>query len=325
MSLHAPRVVSLVPAATEIVAFLGCSDLLVGRSHECDFPHSVSDRPVLTAQRVRAEDPKAIDEAVRGLLAVGEPLYTVDEARLRELRPDLILTQDLCAVCSIDLAAVRRIAEGMNPRPAIVSLNPTTVEGVLDDVLTVGRALGKEERGIEAVVELRERLARAQDFVNPYADGPSVAFLEWTDPLFVAGHWTAQLIERAGGRHPLNPTAAMAGAGAGEGFQGAMRVAGKSVRVSIQALVASEPEYAVVCPCGLGLERTAELVGALGEVRWWSELPAVRKGRVALVDGNQMFNRPGPRIVDGFEWLVGWLQGRTELMPAEFPWREVGN
>jgi len=296
--------------------------MLVGRSHECDWPEGVKGLPSLTAQRVQETSPGEIDRVVREALARGESLYTVDEARLRGLRPDVILTQDLCEVCSIDLAAVQRIVEGMIPRPQIVSLNPHTVEGVLDDLLTVGRAVGLDRGAGVAVVGLRERLFAAGEFVNPYADGPSVAFLEWTDPLFVGGHWTVQLIERAGGRHPLNPTVVKAGAGAAAGPQHGERVAGKSIRVTVEQLVESQPEFVVVCPCGMDLEQTALATAELARQGWWGELPAVRNGRVGLVDGNQYFNRPGPRLVDGFEWLVGWLNGRAELVPEGFGWRE---
>jgi iron complex transport system substrate-binding protein len=316
------RVVSLLPSATEILCFIGGGGHLVGRSHECDFPVSVvSGVPVLTGQRMpESMDPAAIDEAVRGQLAGGQSLYTLDTERIRSLRPDVILTQDLCQVCSIDLETVRRVAVEMSPRPRIVSLNPSGVEDVLDDVLRVGEAVGLRDRAGECIVALRERLWRAADFVNPYVDGPSVLFLEWTDPCFVGGHWTPQLIERAGGRHPLNPTVARADAGDAAGPQAWARQAGKSVRVADEALVASRPEAIIVCPCGVALERAREMTGELAARAWWKELPAVRAGRVAVVDGNEMFNRPGPRLVDAYEWLVGWINDRPEMMPRGFPW-----
>jgi ABC-type Fe3+-hydroxamate transport system substrate-binding protein len=280
--------------------------------------------PVLSHQRVNPGDPKAIDQAVREYLAAGEPLYALDEPALRGLRPDVILTQDLCRVCSIDLETVRRVAATISPPPRVVSLNPTTVEAVLDDVGKVAGAIGEAGRGLEAVVDLRERLHRAQDHVNPYAPGPSVAFLEWTDPLFCAGHWTVQLIERAGGRHPLNPTSPRPTSGAAAGPQHAYAEAGASRAVSPEELVASEPEFLIVCPCGASLEQDRGWAADLRARPWWGELPAVREGRAALVDGNQMFNRPGPRLVDAFEFLVGWLQGRPELIPAGFPWELIG-
>jgi ABC-type Fe3+-hydroxamate transport system substrate-binding protein len=314
------RVVSLLPSATETLCLLGGSDLLVGRSHECDFPPSIQDRPVLTSQITDFTTPAEVDRQVSAALAEGQALYRLDTNSLRALEPDVILTQDLCEVCSIDLGTVRAAAAAITPSPRVVSLNPTTIEGVFDDVLAIGGAVGRAEDARDAVVRLRERLSAAADHVPAFYEGPVVAFLEWTDPVFIGGHWTPQLIERAGGRHPLNPTEPIAGSGAGQMAHGAERVAGKSRRVSHEDLVGSAPEAVIVSPCGLDLDATREAVRAIAGEAWWSGLPAVRNGRVALVDGNQMFNRPGPRLVDAFEWLVGWLNERPDLIPSDFPW-----
>lgn len=323
-----PRVVTLLPSATELVCLLGAERWLVGRSHECDWPPSVRDVPVLTSQTTEHDsehtDPAAIDRQVREQLAAGLPLYRVDEELLRSLKPDVIITQDLCAVCSIDLASVQRLAVSMSPPPTIVSLNPTTIEGVIDDVLTVGRALGLDARAMTEAVKLRERFAAAGEFVNPYEEGPNVAFLEWTDPIFIGGHWTVQMIERAGGRHVLNPSVPTENAGAAVGPQHAQRRAGKSIAVPVEILVASRPDVLIVCPCGLDLAATRHAVAELAKKSWWRELPAVRNGRVALVDGNQYFNRPGPRLAEAFEWMVGWLQGRPGLVGEGFGWEEWG-
>lgn len=339
------RVVSLLPSATELLCAAGGERLLVGRSHECDFPASIADRPVLTSARTDYEatpDARAIHERVSGLLReddlspgdagrgeagdAGPSLYHLDTDRLRALRPDVILTQDLCAVCSIDLNTVRRVAAGMEPRPTVVSLNPTSFEGVLDDLMTVGRAAGLEDAARAALVGLRERFFRAADFVNPFTDPEPVLFLEWTDPPFVGGHWVPQLIERAGGAHPLNPTRAMEGAGAGAGGQQAHRIAGKSVVVEPEAIARIPFTRVIVCPCGLTLEQARDETRKLLDRAWFAGLPAVREAlagdgsRVAIVDGNQMFARPGPRLVDGYEWLVGWLNDREELVGQGFPW-----
>ncbi|MBL8990077.1 MAG: ABC transporter substrate-binding protein [Phycisphaerae bacterium] len=322
-----PRIVSLLPSATEIVAAIGAGPWLVGRSHECDHPAGLEHLPVLTAPRAAYAAPgdaAAVDEQVRRTLEQGGALYHLDADRLAALRPDVIITQDLCRVCSIDLATVRRIAAALRPAPRIVSLNPTTLEGVLDDVLTVGRELGIEAAAQDAVAGLRERLYAAQDFVNPYSDGPSVALLEWTDPLFIGGHWTPQLIERAGGRCPLNPTVPVEHAGAASGPIGVtQRTAGRSRQIAAAELVASAPEAIVIAPCGLTLEQTRAEAARLAGQAWWRALPAVRRGRVALVDGNRFFNRPGPRLVDAFEFLVGWLNDRPELIPAGFAWEPM--
>ncbi len=319
-----PRVVSLLPSATEAVFAVGGGGLLVGRSHECDYPPEVSRLPVLTGSRTAVESgvsPEVIDQQVRALRGAGASLYTLDESTLAALRPDVIITQDLCTVCSIDLDTVRRVASGLGHPVEIVSLNPQTLEGVLDDLLTIGAALDLEPGGERAVCGLRERLYTAADYANPFVEGPSVAFLEWCGPLYIGGHWTPQLIERAGARHPLNPTSPVEGAGAGAGPIGVtQRRAGRSVSVPPAVLVASGPDHLIVCPCGLGLGPVREQAGRLSREGWWRGLPAVRAGRVALVDGNQYFNRPGPRLVDAFEWLVGWLHERPELIPPGFAW-----
>lgn len=340
------RVISLVPSATEVLCLIGGRRMLVGRSHECDWPSGLENVPVLTSQRTPAgASASRIDEAVRGQVESGSSLYSLDAGLALALKPDVILTQDLCRVCSIDGETVREVASRMNPRPRVVSLNPGSLEDVLDDVLRVGEAVGLEREAGEAAVVLRDRVFRAMEYVNPYAQGPRVAFLEWTDPLFVGGHWTPQLIERAGGSHPLNPTVAAEGSGAAMGPQQASRRAGPSRCVSVAELVASRPERVIVCPCGVPLAREGMAAGGLtvesmaaelARQEWWGELPAVKEHRlrraefdgtrganstVALVDGNQMFNRPGPRLVEALEWLVGWLNERPEVVPEGFPWR----
>jgi len=316
------RVVSLLPSATEILAAIGGGGLLVGRSHECDCPEDVvRDTPILTAAATTFESSAQVDADVRSRLAAGESLYRLDAALLAKLQPDVILTQDLCEVCSINLETVREAARSLSPMPRIVSLNPGTMEDVIDDHLRVGEAVGLLSEAEATIVKMRERMYAASDHVAHFAAVPSVAFLEWTNPVFVGGHWTPQLIERAGGLHPLNPTVAMDRAGAGAGPIGqTLREAGKSIRVSPEVLVASRPEVIVVCPCGLSLEQARHEVEVLSEEGWWNELPAVRNGRVAVVDGNQMFNRPGPRLVDAYEFLVGILNERPEVIPVDFPW-----
>lgn len=300
------RVVSLLPAATEMLDALGAGDLLVGRSHECDHPPQVLALPALTAQRIdSATGSAAIDAAVRRHLASGEGLYLLDGARLAALKPDLILTQDLCEVCSIDLRSVERLAASLDPRPRVLTFNPTCLEDVFDDLLRLGEAIGRSAAAEQAVVALRERYYSARDHVNAYEAGPVVAFLEWLDPLFVGGHWTPQLIEAAGGRHPLNAP-------------------GRPSRViTPDELAACDPDHLIIAPCGAGLEWTRRELEPLRRAEWWRRLRAVREKRVALVDGNRMFNRPGPRLVDAFCWLVGYLHGIADLTPDDFPWRPL--
>ncbi|MBC7836022.1 MAG: hypothetical protein H7Y88_13125 [Phycisphaerales bacterium] len=320
------RAVSLLPSATEALSHIGGEHLLVGRSHECDFPSSIAHLPVLTAARTdfNTAGAAAVDAQVRAAASARHSLYTLDESLLASLRPDVVLTQDLCHVCSIDLAAVQRLVSHLSPSPRIVSLNPTTLEDVLDDLLTIGEATNLHAPAEVAVSRLRSRFYAAAEFVNPFLDGPTIAFLEWTDPPFIGGHWTPQLIERAGAVHPLNPTDRVPTAGAGAGPIGStLRSAGKSVRVPTDVLVASRPDRVIVCPCGLSLAQARAEVDRLEhDSPWWRELTHRHGVRTAMVDGNQMFSRPGPRLVDAFEWLVGWINDRPELIPAGFPWLE---
>ncbi|HHN78075.1 MAG TPA: cobalamin-binding protein [Phycisphaerales bacterium] len=320
------RVVSLVPSATEIVARIGGLDLLVGRSHECDRPGDVRRLPALTRPRTSynaGAGGGAIEhDAAREMEAAGS-LYTLDADLLRRLRPDVVLTQDLCALCSIDSGSLGSVLEEMGSVD-VVSLHPETFEAVLDNHLTVGRAIGLEAEAGEAVFELRGRWLGAESYVNPYTEGPVVGFLEWADPLYIAGYWVAQMIERAGGRHPLNECVARPGAGAGAGLQGGQRVAGRSVRVPGEVFAASRPEFLVICPCGLSLEQAKIEAARLRERVWWGDLPAVKAGRVAVVDG-RWFSRPGPSLVDCFAWLVGWLNDRPELMAGDVPWALLGD
>lgn len=318
-----PRVVSLLPAATEMLALIGGESLLVGRSHECDYPPSVESLPALTRPSFSAAPAAGsysavIDQHVRAQVGVNQPLTTLDTALLRELRPDVILTQDLCHVCAVDEDQLRSASRALSPSPRIVTLTAQTVEGMLDDLMTVGQAAGLEPQALNACVQLRERFFRAADFVNPYAQGPVVGFLEWTDPLYIAGHWTVQLIERAGGRHPLNPAIPLPTAGAAAGPQHAQARAGRSIRVDPEIFLASRPDRLIICPCGLDLDQTRtaarELFSREGFSRTLGGVPA------ALVDGHQMFNRAGPRLADAFEWLVAWLHDRPELIPRDFPW-----
>ena len=298
------RVVSLLPSATELLVAVGGEHLLVGRSHECDFPASLAHLPVLTKARTHGGSSAEIDAEVSASLSSGQSLYELDERLLAELAPDVILTQNLCEVCSIDLRTVERVAASLPRQPVVVSLDPKTVFDVFDDLLKVGAAVGRPDAAERSMVELRARYWSAVDFVNPYVPGPEVLFLEWCDPPFVGGHWTPGLIEGAGARHSLN------------------RLGAKSRRVSPEEILEAAPERIIVCPCGFDLARTRIDFEALEKTKWWPLLPAALdspRRSIALVDGNQMFNRPGPRLVDAFEWLVGWLNLRDELIPPGFP------
>ena len=231
------RVVSVLPSATEMLCFIGGGHLLVGRSHEDNYPVSITHLPVVTGQLTSFTTAVDVDKQVSSALSTGQSLYTIDEQLLTTLKPDVILTQDICAVCAIDLQTVQRLAARMSPQPRVVSLNPLSLGDVLDNLLQVGEAVGMEREAQAARAGLEARLRRADELVttsqaaaaaaaaakpaSAAAEGviaagegvmaageaarPCVAFIEWPDPLYVGGHWTPQLIERAGGTHPLNP------------------------------------------------------------------------------------------------------------------------
>ncbi|MGD9691322.1 MAG: ABC transporter substrate-binding protein [Phycisphaerales bacterium] len=324
------RVVSLLPSATETLAALlqfplqqPFSDLppvrLVGRSHECDHPASVTRLPALTSQTTDypSQGASATDALVSASLSANKPLYHLDADRLRALEPDLILTQDLCSVCSIDLDSVRAIADSLDPPARVLSFNPATIEAVFDDILTLGRALAREDSAKRFVGDLRNRFFLATDLAVPYAPSPTVAFLDWPDPLYIAGHWTPALIERAGGSHPLNPTSAHAQTNTTSAS------APPSRRITPEELLSAAPDRLILCPCGLNLDQTRAEAARLLSHDWFRSLPAVKNQHVALVDGNQMFNRPSHRLVDAFEWLAAWINDRPDRMPADFPWEPL--
>eukprot|EP00755_Sulcionema_specki_P026248 Sspe_Gene.85191::Locus_55989_Transcript_1_1_Confidence_1.000_Length_1798::g.85191::m.85191 len=298
------RVVSVLPSATEVLCIIGGEKLLVGRSHEDNYPPEVTSRPILTGQRTTWTTAADVDKQVSQSLSSGNSLYTLDEAKLKALRPDVILTQDLCSVCAIDLGTVHRIASEMDPVPEVVCLNPQSLTDVLDSMIKVGKAVGLLDQAVEARAKLQQRVDAVLGMPPP-SHTPNVAFIEWPDPIYVGGHWTPQIIAMAGGEHPLNLPKG------GEG-------AGPSFKVTPEAVVESNPDVVIVCPCGLDLPACQREVALLEDKGWFTELRAVREGKVFLVDGDAMFNRPGPRLVDALEWVASIVRG--DHPPASFPY-----
>ena len=283
-----PRVISLIASATEIVCALGLADRLVGRSHECDFPDEVRRLPVVTEPKFLTQGTSAeIDRRVKDLLEQALSVYRVDALRLRALRPDVIVTQSQCEVCAVTLSEVEQaVSDWLEARPRIVSLEPTGLADLWTDIARVADALGVPERGAALVESLQERLAAIAERAGGLAGRPSVASIEWIDPLMAAGNWMPELVEKAGGVSLF-----------GE--------AGKhSPGMRWEALVRADPEVIVVLPCGFDMARTRAEMSALTGRPDWRELRAVRAGRVFLTDGNQYFNRPGPRLVESLEILA---------------------
>ncbi|TPX32228.1 hypothetical protein SmJEL517_g04655 [Synchytrium microbalum] len=308
------RVVSLLPSATETLTVISkaAASLLVGRSHEDDYPKSITHLPILTGSRIQFTAAE-VDKQVSSEIGSGRSLYNLDVEMLKSLKPDIVLTQDLCEVCAIDLVTVERVAKQMNPIPNIISLNPQSLDEVLNDILVVSRAIGMEEAGSKCWSDLTQRIqtavGRADKFLAS-SQRKNVAFIEWSDPIFIGGHWTPQLIHMAGGSHPLNPT------------KNATSGAGKSFRITHEQLVASKPEVLIIAPCGLNLEETKRETALLQAMPVWQQLKKTVT-QVALVDGNAFFNRPGPRLVDALEFLVGYLTNSVETIPETFTWEEI--
>lgn len=297
-----PRVVSLLPAATEMVCALGLERQLVGRSHECDFPRSLQSRPACTASRIEASAPSArLDEEVKALGRSGEGLYRVDAERLRALRPDVILTQAQCDVCAVSVAEVEAaLADWPGTRPQVLTLAPVRLADLWVDLARVAEALEAGERGAQVIRDLKGRVADVILKATPLARRPTVACLEWLDPVMAAGNWVPELVELAGGRNLF-----------GE--------AGKhSPWLDWNSLVQRDPGVLVVIPCGFDLGRTEREMPALTGRLGWGRLQAVRQGRVFLADGSAYFNRPGPRLVDSLEMLAEMLH------PGEFRFGHEG-
>jgi iron complex transport system substrate-binding protein len=287
------RIVSLLPAATDIVASLGLAEDLVGRTHECDWPpEAVASVPVVTSAGFAAETltSREISDAVGGSRHSGSSLYTLDTEALAALAPDVILTQDLCDVCAVSYATVSGAVRLLEAETRVVSLEPRTLDGVLDCLVRIGGLLGAESAARLRHAELSDRLAavRRRTANKPR---PRVVAIEWLDPLWPAGHWVPEQITHAGGLPLL--------AGPGE----------HTTPMSWGEVVAARPDVLLLLPCGFPPERTVREQELLTGLPGWAELPAVRRGDVWVLDGPAYFNRPGPRVVRGVEVMAHVLHG----------------
>jgi iron complex transport system substrate-binding protein len=275
------RIVSLVPSATEIVFALGLGADLVAVTHECDYPAAALDLPKVTRDVIGPGlAPDEIDRAVKELTGQGRSIYELDEAELIRLKPDLIITQALCSVCAVSVDDVRAVARRMEPKPRIVSLDPHTLGEVLGDVRTIAEATGSRDAGAELVQQAAARIDRVRVAMGG-VDRVRVAALEWLDPIFVGGHWVPQLIEYAGGVDLL-------------GMPGE-----PSEQRSWEEVAASEPEVVVLMPCGYDVERGWQEAQSFGD-----RLDELGARKIVVADAAAWFSRPGPRLIDGLEWLA---------------------
>lgn len=279
------RVVSLLPSATEIVAALGGMEHLVGVTHCCDYPPQVDSRVRVTRTAIDADAaPGVVDAQVREITASGAPLYTLEEERIRALKPALILTQALCEVCAVMETDVRAVAARLQPVPQVITLSATSLDGVLEDIVAVGTAMGLADEAAEFVAGARMRMRRVHETLRAAkAPRPRVAVIEWGDPIYAAGHWVPEMVKRAGGVDVL----AMPGE--------------HSVVKTLEQVRSADAEVLLIAPCGYDLPRAVEEAERLLALEDWA---FARDRAVFALDANAFASRPGPRLVDGIEVMA---------------------
>ncbi len=288
MSNQNLRIVSLIPSATEILAALGLTDAIVGRSHECDYPPEIQDRPVCTQARLNSNAPSAeIHNEVNELLQSALSIYQIKTDVLEQLQPTHILTQDQCDVCAVSLKDVEKaVATLTHSQPQIISLQPSVLADIWTDIERVAEATGVESRRLIENLQSRVKICQQKTQSLSVTEIPAVACIEWIDPLMTAANWIPESVKLAGGE-PL------------------FSAAGKpSPQLSWQTLVVSDPSVIIFMPCGFDLNRTRQEAMLLTQHPEWQNLQAVKTQRVYVTDGNSYFNRPGPRLVDSLEILA---------------------
>ena len=292
------QIVSFLPSATEIACALGLTDQLVGITHECDYPVEIEGKPVVvrSALPIETMNQREIDVAVAERMRAGHSLYQVDEKLLQELAPDLILTQDLCQVCAPSGTEVSQALNLLPKKPRILWLTPNSLEQIFANVRELGEATGRAKEADELIANSHARLEKIAAVTSRLSHRPRVFCMEWLDPVYCSGHWVPQMVRLAGGEDTL------------------AREGADSVRISWDEVREWAPEVLIISPCGCNLEKTMEQAPQLFTYDGWSNLPAVRQGRVYAVDANSYFARPGPRVVDGTELLAHLIH------PDVFTW-----
>lgn len=267
---------------------IGHQGSLVGRSHECDYPPTIEALPACTTSKIDTDTAsRAIDGQVKSIVEQGLSVYTVDGARLKELAPDIIVTQTQCEVCAASPKDLERaLADWTGATPEIVSLEPNALDDIWSDFRAVARALGDEPAGDRLVSEMRTRMAAVEADARGLAPPPTIACIEWIDPLMAAGNWVPELVAMAGGRDVLG------------------RAGEHSPWITWEALTAADPDVILVLPCGYDIAKTRRDLPALTGRTGWPDLQTVKSRRVYIADGNQYFNRPGPRLADSLEILA---------------------
>jgi iron complex transport system substrate-binding protein len=304
----ARKICSLLPSATEIVFALGLGDHVVAVTHECDFPPAVAQRPVVTRSTLghAIRRSREVHHHITSALHRGSSVYALDQELLEQLDPDLILTQELCDVCAVSYHLVERAVHRLMGQRTVLSLEPTSLGGILETITRVGEAAGVSQRAGALVADLQQRIDRVAGLAKTAQGRPSVLALEWLDPPFTGGHWIPEMIRLAGGRDDL----------AREGLPSSM--------IAWERIVEYDPETVVLMPCGFTAERTVEELPDVGLPKAWDDLAAVRSRRVYAVNASAYFSRPGPRIVEGLQILAEIIH--PELFHRTMPrtaWRRL--
>lgn len=282
------RIISLLPAATEIICALGLEENLVGRSHECDYPQSIQHLPVCSdAKFLPGSSSKAIDQQVKEILTNSLSIYKIDKDLIKSLNPNIIITQAQCDVCAVSLKDVEEsLFELIGSETQIISLEPNTLTAIFNDIRSVAKTLEIEERAAILLEDLEERVAIIKHKLKFFPDKPKVACIEWLEPIMVSGNWIPEMLEIAGGVSILAEN-------------------GKhSPFIKWEALQAEDPEIIIIMPCGFSIQRTMQEVTILFSQPGWIDLKAAKNNRIYIADGNHYFNRSGPRVVDSIEILA---------------------
>ncbi len=296
------RIASLLPSATEIAFALGLGDQVVAVSHECDYPPEASNRPVLTKSAIHQKIHKSA-EVDREVEKRGGDIYEIDEKLLETLKPDLILTQELCAVCAVSYTKVREAARILDADTKIVSLEPNNLEEIIDNIRLVGKITGKQSKADELAVQLSQRISRVREKTRNVKHRPRVFFMEWLQPPWAAGHWIPQMVDCAGGT------------------EGIGTLGQPSRKVEWEKIVEYQPEIIVLSPCGFDVKQVLDEVHVLSSYQGWDKIPAFQSSNIYAVNASAYFSRPGPRVVDGLDLLAHIIH--PELFPRNYKENEV--
>ena len=281
------RIVSLIPSGTEIVCALGYHEYLVGISHECDFPLKIRHLPVCTKPRLNVNTSSLeIDKSVKSLLQNSLSIYAINENVLKELKPDLIITQSQCDVCAVSLADVELVLKkkiGLDPK--IISLQPQKLSDIWEDINLIAKSLGVAKKGLSLTNQIKDEIENLK-FSHNSKSSPTIACIEWINPLMFAGNWVPEMVEIAGGKNLFGS------------------IGMHSDWSTYDMLFKNDPEKIILMPCGFNINKTIEEIGAMTNIPNWKNLKAVKTGNVFITDGNQYFNRPGPRILDSIKILI---------------------